>query len=266
MPLPDLRDWEPTRDALHHAARVLGALQFGSSQEQAFDLHHSLKLNAVGLATERLPFGQLTLDLGWVPGLLHVKIAGIEDEHSFALDGHNLKTLMAAVAGAITGHGYVIDYDPADFADEEAFHIETAQISAYGQVLNTMFTAFARARARLAGYFSPLVIWPRAFDMSFMWFKDPQKLDPARDPHLKFGFSPGNRPIPRPFVYVQGKSAAGLLDDVVSLPDNVIWEQVGFRGVRMDYDTFRRQSDTVAFVETMLLEIAARLWPYLASE
>ena len=63
MPLPTLTGWSSTRDALHRAARVLGALRVASVDAQPNELHRSLSLIPGGVSTGRLGAGAtLSLD------------------------------------------------------------------------------------------------------------------------------------------------------------------------------------------------------------
>ena len=57
MKLPPLTNWETTRDGLHRAAQVIGALKKTIVQPQLNALHLSLFVTSEGLTTEPLPQG-----------------------------------------------------------------------------------------------------------------------------------------------------------------------------------------------------------------
>ena len=263
--LPALQDWEPTRTALHRAALILSVLQVGTGLKMPFSMQYSLQVTQRGLATYDLPFGDLTLDLGWVPGLLHIDVKDVEDDISYALHGCSAQSLMARVLSTLQEHGFAPDYNAEHVDSEDAFAADTTLITEYGHALNTIYTAFSRARAKMMGYMSPLVLWPHHFDLGFMWFNDPAQHDEHTDAHLNFGFSPGDEKIARPYFYVYGwEEARGYLTDVAPAPEHWTWEAEAFTGLRLDYDTLRAQKSPATLLEQALLAIYQLLPPHFS--
>ena len=57
MSLPELKNWEATRDALHQVALVLGAIRVACIDPMSNDLHFSVDLAADGLTASGLKTG-----------------------------------------------------------------------------------------------------------------------------------------------------------------------------------------------------------------
>lgn len=264
MEFPSLENWHNTRNALHEAALILSVIQVGTLPPMPYALHYSLDYTDTGLSTYTLPFGTLQLDLRWVPGLLHIKLDAADDV-SYSLDGYSQQGLMQAVLGTLREHGVQPTYNADHVQDDDAFAVQTSLISDFGNVLNNVFTLFARTRARLLGFMTPAVVFAHHFDLSFLWFVDPTRTNEETDPHINIGFSPGDNSISRPYIYLYGWSAeTGYVHDAFKLPGLARWESEAFTGVRIDYDTLRSLPQAAVTTESVLVNVARGLQNALA--
>jgi hypothetical protein len=244
MPLPPLPNWETTRDNLQRAAQLLNAVRVQSVEKMPNHLHHSLHITPRGLSTGILSNGaEIALDF------VGANVNGVP------LNGNNLKSLSGQV---LDKHHLEVSMDKLQ--DETPFTVDTALSADYAQVLYSVFTALARFRARLYGPMSPIVVWPHHFDVSFLWFAT--KEDDESQPHMNFGFSPGDAGIPRPYLYAYAYPHPAEATRIV-LPPPARWHTEGWTGVRVDYDEWRIESNPEMMLEALLLNVFEKVSPLL---
>jgi len=137
----------------------------------------------------------------------------------------------------------------------------------YANGLYTMFTAFARfrARARLEGHMTPIVVWGEHFDLSTLWFHtDNPAMDDSKA-HMNFGFAPFSPGYDRPYLYIYIYPYPESFDPP-ALPAPAIWNKEGWTGVVVRYDDIAKQPNPAQFVETLCLDLFNILNPYLNTE
>jgi hypothetical protein len=247
MSLHELHNWEPTRNNLHRAAKLLNAVRLRYLEPMPNHLHHSLNVTPTGLTT-----GVLTTDKGTVEVKLDFSTASV---NGAVLNGHSLKTLSEAVLT-----NAALDVPMTNLTDDTPFEVNEALSADYAQSLYSIFTAFARFKARLAGATTPLVLWSHHFDLSFLWFSTTTYDESA--PHLNFGFSPGDEGIPRPYFYAYVYPAPDNQTST-ALPLPARWHSEGWTGVRIDYDDVRNETDTEVLIESLLLRVFDAIAPLL---
>lgn len=232
MKLPPLANWEGTRDSLHRAAQVIGALKKTIVKPQVNALHLSLFVTSEGLTTGRLPKGG-SFALNFVERAAEYHPAQGE-KVSIPLIGNNPVTLASALVEYVAQEQGSADTLPLPSDSTSLFNVEPTIASDYTQALYAMYTALARFRARLLGTMTPIVVWPHGFDLSFLWFRG-NDLDEHNQPHLNFGFSPGSPGFPRPYLYAYASPSP---DDLISrsLPSPARWFSGSWRGAVVDYD------------------------------
>jgi hypothetical protein len=250
MPLPDLLNWELTRDNLHRSTKLLNAVRLRYLEPMPNHLHHSLVITPNGLSTGVFSTGggaansEVQLDF---------KTASVND---VALNGHSLKTLSAQV---LVNAG--LDVPMTNLSDDTPFEVNVGLAKDYAQTLYSVFTAVARFRARLLGAMSPVVVWSHHFDVSFLWFATAQADETA--PHMNFGFSPGDAGIPRPYFYVYAYPSPESLTQLI-LPTPVRWHTEGWTGACIDYDDVRQSDSFEADIEALLMRIFDIVSPLLS--
>lgn len=254
MRLPLLTNFESTRDSLHRAAQVLGALKKTLVPPQANALHLSLFVTSEGLTTGKLAKGG-RLKLNFVRRAVEYHPAQGE-QASVSLIGINPATLASALVEFTAQEQGSVDTLPLPSDSTSPFSLDATSAADYGRALYGVYTGLARFRARLLGTMTPMVVWPHGFDLSFLWFRgnDP---DEHSQPHLNFGFSPGSAGFPRPYLYAYAYPSP---DDLTSrqLPAPARWFTESWKGAVVDYDKVTDE-DAEAQIETLATEIYASL-------
>lgn len=236
MSMAALNHWEVTRDGLHQAAQIVGAIRKAFIPPQPNALHLSLFVVPQGLSTGSLPVGTFTLNFG----------AAAIDFHTH--DGHGVRVplanhtpkmlpmlLMQEIAKARPDLTLRITPKTNDLTTP--FRVDPSLGAEYASVLYTTFTAMARFRARLKGMMTPLVVWPHHFDLSMLWFSGTGS-DEHTDPHINLGFAPFSDGFPRPYIYAYAwPTPRGTTNTL--LPSPARWHRASWNGVVIDYDVLR---------------------------
>jgi hypothetical protein len=278
MTLPQLDNWSQTSFGLHRGALLLGALQRLTQPPQPAYLELGLQVVPNGLAGARLPAGgrvQLDFNAG---SLLYSPASGAEV--SFPLHGSSQaqifaglfgvlsqnelsgllpegKDLAQRVSAAIAGRGDRYPPPrPGALWDETRIKLDSQTARDYLQVLQLVFTAIARFRARLRGMLTPLVVWPEHFDLSTLCFQG-NSIDESQA-HINFGFAPFSEGLPDPYLYAYAYPYPQHYDPP-SLPNAARWHTHGWTGVVLPYAAIADQPDPAAFVEDACQSIYSEL-------
>ena len=187
MSLPPLANWEATRVALHEIALVIGAIRVASSDPLPNDLHFSLDVTADGISTTKMRCGgELRFDLM----SMHLKfVRGDYVVFGLEVGGLSQLTLMRRLLACFGDCAYGIRPSMKHITSESEFAIDCSAVESYALALNAAYTDLARIRAKLRGFMTPLVLWPRHFDLGFIWFPS-GKTDEQSDPQIAYGFAP----------------------------------------------------------------------------
>lgn len=248
MVLPALKNWKSTGDALHQVAVVVSAIRIASSDPLPNALRYSVEVIDGGVSTTELNFGgELTFDFASFSLTYH----GVDDEFTLDASGHNQKSLMNAVLDEFAKVDITVDPSTEHITSDTDFDVDLSLAQDYATVVNAVFTAMARFRAKLNGGMSPLVIWPHHFDMAFMWFATTH-MDEHKDPHLALGFAPFSDGIDRPYFYGYGWSEeTGYIEVELDPPAEAITE--GYTGLYADYDKLYTEDNFNQVIEDMFL-------------
>jgi hypothetical protein len=282
MVLPKLDHWSETSFGLHRGALLLGALQRLTQPPQPAYLELGLRIVRNGLAADSLPGGgQVMLDFTG-GSLVYAPPSGAEV--SFPLHGSTQAQVFSGLFGVLS-QGKLAELLPQgpDLAervsagiaargkryrpprpetlwDETNIKLDAQTSRAYLVVLQLVFTAIARFRARLAGMQTPLVVWPEHFDLSTLWFQG-AAIDESQA-HLNFGFAPFSEGLPDPYLYAYAYPYPQHFDPP-ALPAGARWNTQGWTGAVLPYEIIAAQSDPAAFVEEACQVIYAGLFPLL---
>jgi Family of unknown function (DUF5996) len=268
MTLPRLDHWTETSFGLHRGALLLGALQRLTQPPRPAYLELGLQMVPNGLATGSLPAGgRVVLDLN-AGSLVYSPASGAEA--SFPLNGSSQAQIFAGLFGVLSQgelSGLLPDGPslaervsagiasrgeryrpprPETLWDETRIKLDAQSAHTYLEVLQLVFTAIARFRARLTGMQTPLIVWPEHFDLSTLWFQG-ASIDESQA-HLNFGFAPFSDGLPNPYLYVYAYPYPQHYDPP-ALPAGARWHTQGWTGVVLPYDAIAVQSDPAAFVE-----------------
>jgi hypothetical protein len=280
MALPSLDHWSETSFGLHRGALLLGALQRLTQPPQLAYLELGLQVVSNGLAAGTLPGGgRVVLDFTG-GSLVYAPPSGAEV--SFPLHGSTQAQVFSGLIGVLS-QGELAELLPegTDLAerlsagiaargkryrpprpetlwDETRINLDAQTSRAYLEVLQLVFTAIARFRARLAGMQTPLVVWPEHFDLSTLWFQG-AAID-ENQAHLNFGFAPYSDGLPDPYLYAYAYPYPQRYDPP-ALPAGARWHTQGWTGAVLPYDAIAAQPDPAAFVEEACQAIYAVLLP-----
>lgn len=279
MQFPELHDWQATSRALHQASMLLGPIHNAVFAPRRNYLHLPMFIEPQGLVSQTLPQGG-KIHINFRAATVDYQRAGGEMV-SFPLADHTQGSLFAALLDAlrpdelanffaeVPGADLVVGLmnqlhaDPgrveflhlADVTHTDPLIVNPATAAAYAGVLDTVFTATARFRARLNGHMTPIVVWPEHFDLSTLWFHPGNAAMDDQQAHMNFGFTPytpGQYDEPYLYAYVYPYPESF---NPPRLPEPAFWHLEGWRGVVVKYDDLRRQADPQAFIEALWAEV-----------
>lgn len=249
MALPALVNWEATRDALHQIALIMGAARVACSDQLPNDLQFSLDLTAEGISTTAMNCGGVlqfnfnSLQLTFTRGGGRV----------FSEDaaGHSQISLMSRLLDRLDDCGCNVQPSMKYITHETAFTIDRSQALDYATMLDAVFTALARFRAKLSGRMTPLVLWPHHFDLAFIWFAA-EGMDEQSDPQIAYGFAPFSPGLERPYFYAYAWSqTTGYLQLPMAAP--ALARSEPYTGLYAPYDALRERTSFDESIESMLM-------------
>ena len=249
MAMPALANWEPTRDALHQIALIVGALRVACADPLPNDLHFSLDVTADSISTAEMKCGGvLQFDFN---ALQLTYARGGRRVFSVDVAGHSQISLMSRLLERLDDRGCGVEPSMKHITYDSAFAIDRAQALAYAKTLQSVFTALARFRAKLSGCMTPLVLWPHHFDLAFIWFAT-DGMDEHSDSQIAYGFAPFSPGLERPYFYAYAWSkSTGYLQLPLELPAQAL--SGPYTGLYAPYDLLREAHRFDAAVETMLM-------------
>ncbi len=259
MLLPSLTDWDNTRQGLHAAAQVIGAVRAATAEPQPNYTHLGLLVDPVGLTTGPLPgVGELVLQFG-AQAILYKPPD--REPAGFALAQHTQRSLADAVETGLSALGHPVALNRDKITGDALLTIDAAQAARYARALNAVADTMARFYETLPGEKTPLIVWPHGFDLSFLWFATATASEEA--PHLAFGFSPYSAGLGRPYFYTYAYPVPdGLLD--LKLPPLTRWQTEGWTGTVTAYDDLTSMPDFAVTIFHIFRAIYLGVSPLLA--
>jgi len=252
MSLPTLPNWEATRESLHRAALVVSAFaKLGRERDPIFYHHLTLYVTPDGLTSGATANGEFSLNLHHA-AVIHAAPNG--EKTQIPLAGLNQVTLGEALHKAVPNQ----QPELSELDNQEAF--DTTHAADYAHTLSAINAALNAVRAGLAGDRTPIVVFPHHFDLSFLWFNGAGKNE--HQPHINWGFSPGDSSITRPYLYAYAWAGEAYANLQVPPP----WQHhPNFTtGVMVDYDTTLRDAPDlnalVAAAAAELIRAASAIW------
>jgi|GEM_PF-5831249 len=201
MTLPSLAHWETTRESLQRAALAMSTVaKKGRPQDDKFFHHLTLQpVSSDALTTGETDYGVFTLNLANATLAYQAK----DDVKTIPLDAtQTQKSVTETLMKWVTANGHTPDVDLSGVMDEMPLSIDAKQAHNYGIVLHSIYQSLHKACATLSDGKTKLVVFPHHFDLSMMWFNGDIKTE--HDPHVMFGFSPGDGSIDQPYLYTYG--------------------------------------------------------------
>jgi hypothetical protein len=258
MQLPFLFEWTTTRQSLHQAAQIVGAVRAAVANPEPNWTHLGLRVIPGGLTTGELPnFGSMTLDFTTQAIVFDPPD---RDPVGFSLARHTQITLAEAVASGLEDLGYPVALNYGKLTGENIFEINPVPATDYAKILVAMDDILGAFRASLPGEKSPLVVWPHGFDLAFLWFATGKTSEDA--PHMGFGFSPYSAGLERPYLYTYPYPVPDNVTNL-DLPPLTRWHAENWTGTLTDYDHIVRQQESRALIEDTLNTIFDTVSPLL---
>ncbi len=246
FPPLDRTQLEPTRDALHAYAQLLGAWLKQCRPKRKHWWHASLRPSVHGLTTGVVD-GPVAFELEL--DLTHSRLHGTTATGArltAPLEGQNAAELSRVVARFLADAGVDPGQqpEPPETAD---FDYRADQAAIMGTALRAIAGALAELRASIAEETSPIQVWPHHFDLSMLWL--PGEKIPGQDPadeeesdkQMNLGFVFGDAGIPDPYFYVTAYPTPAALADL-DLPAGAGWRTEGFTGAVLMYETLLEQN------------------------
>jgi len=256
--LPQLKDWESTRDALREAIQPLRSAGILGRDSMRNQLEYSTNPTEHGATTGPLNFGgELSLD--FIELTIRYVVDG-DTVFEVPLEGKSQKSLFESVFKEFDDRNILTDSDSLSILKSHSkkavsttpFEINPKHAKDYAGAQWRIYTAMSNFRSQLPDEKTPVVLWPHGFDLSFLWFKG--SFDEEKDPHMNFGFSPGFEDA-RPYLYFYASPVPnGLIGS--DLPRNGKWiEQWSTPGGSFDYDEFLSDEDPEKSISKVLFEV-----------
>lgn len=259
MSFPRLAGWEQTRDALHQAAQVLGAVKVAVSEPQPNELEYSLAVIPGGLGTgpqEGLGGGGLELDLARASVRFR---RGGEERFVLPVARSSQVRLADALVAALAKEGVAVTPGREKIVHEAPFAVDAGHAAAWAEVVEVVHGVLSRFREGIAGgHRTPVVLWPHHFDLAFLRFVG-FDADVHTDPQLSFGFAPESEGIPMPYLYWYGwPMPEGLLHQPA--PGKTRWQTEGWTGLVLEWSRLVDAPDPAA----LLGETLEAIWDAVA--
>jgi len=276
MALPLLKDWNRTSAAWHKAVKLLGPIRNALFEPANNYLELALQVQPYGLSSERLPGGGEIYIHFQEGAVIYARGSGEEirlgisdftqaslfesivqhlakDELSdYLSDIPKDKLLPAFIEKLQSDRTKTVFLGPGDLLSKEPLLFNPRTAGEYAKVLYTVFTAIARFRARLEGHMTPVIVWPEHFDLSTLWFVEPE-MDSTRD-HINIGFAPYSKGFERPYLYAYAYPYPEGFSPP-QLPKPAVWNTKDFTGVVVNYDDMFDAEDPALFIERICFEI-----------
>jgi hypothetical protein len=245
LALPRLENWLDTRLGLHRAAQVVGGVRRAVAEPEPNWTHLGLRPAPEGVTTGELPnVGHL--DLRFADESI-IYSTPEDNQHTLSLEGHTQSSLADALEGLLRSNGRELKIDRSKVTSTDPLTINSVQAAEYASTLSFMSDVLARFRESLPGEKSPLVVWPHGFDVSFLWFSNEAT---EEKPHLSFGFSPGSKGFPDPYLYYYASPQPDGMT-ALPLPNGARWHQGAWTGLVLDYPTLLTgKNPETAIIET----------------
>lgn len=255
FPLLQLADWQPTRDAIHAYAQVLGKIRGALTPRQRHWWHISLQVTGDGLSTSPIPLAQAGQSFDMLLDLRqHVLVVQTPSRSAWTLPlaaPWSQRTFSQKVFDGLAGLGIEVSIDRSTFSSETPFDYDPAAAERFCVALEQVDKVFRQFRAGLPGVASPVQLWPHHFDLALAWFtgRKVPGFDVAdeewADEQMGFGFATGDASFPAPYFYVTAYPWPPDLD-AAPLKRPARWVRKGWKGALLPYAalTTRKRSET----------------------
>jgi hypothetical protein len=252
MSLPSLRldaSWQPTRDALHAYARVLGGIRQALTPKQRHWAHACLFVSAEGLTTSPIPLGardafELIMALR-DPYVGVIRSSG--ERQRIPLSGQSATELYDAIQRLIAPLAGRLELAP-ELLGTQVHALDPEAVARFGEALTQTDLVFKRFAGELRRGATSVQFWPHNFDLAVMWLSgravpgvDEDDEDNG-DERMNFGLSTGDASIPEPYYYATAYPLPAELP-MTDLPPGARWHTTGWQGAVLPYEALMDTED-----------------------
>ena len=262
MRFSGLDGWAPTRDALHGAAQVVGAVNVAVSAPQPNELEYSLWVQDAAVGTGPQPgLGGGALELDLAAATVRYRRDG-ESRFSLPVAGISQVALADAVVAALADEGVVVRPARKKIVHEAPAAVDGAHAAGWAQVATVAYEALSAFRADVAaGLATPVVLWPHHFDLAFLRFVGPGT-DVHQDPQLALGLASESEGIPMPYLYAYGwPMPEGIAE--TPAPGATRWHTEGWTGLLLPWEALVASADPAGLLAETLRQVWAVMAPAL---
>ena len=242
FPILSLKDWQPTRDTLHHYSTLLGKIRGALTPPHLQWWHVSLHGNATGLTTTPIPTGNgqsFSIDLNLIEHALILKLP-TGNPFALSLQNQRLNEVTDFVLKKLAEENIAPKIDLSLFSNTEIMPYNSKHAATFFTAFHSVNETFRSFRKSLDGETSPVQLWPHHFDLSLVWFSGRQVIVPEGEEggaeQIGFGFSPGDESVSEAYFYANPWLVPdGILD--TPLPQGAEWHSQGWTGGLLRYET-----------------------------
>jgi hypothetical protein len=253
LPLLALDEWRDTRDALHNATRLMGAIRRANTAVHPHWWNAALQVGPTGLRTGPVPSRtdagpfEVDFDLGactfGVEGGEELEYLDVDE------DVYTLENMGIWAVAQIELCGGKCEPDLSKFDGDAEIEIDEDEAEDFMTALSFVHGAFEEFANGLAtGWAGPINFWPHHFDLSLSWFTGRQVEGAdasdrgSSDESMTFGFSTGDAHTPEPYFYVTMNSAAQGFESA-TLPHGTKWNAAPWAGFVWPWAAMRALKD-----------------------
>lgn len=273
MPLPSLENFDDTIHKLHQALMLFGPINNVTLEKQNNWLHLATQPHPKQLITQTYPQdGELSLKFK-TGQIVYKRPTG--ENVSFAFADHTQKSLFEAILSTMQDDelsGFFDDLEGDTLAEkmfrkihakkpetldkaleehtrEENLAHDSQIARDYAEALNIIYTGIARWRGRINGHLTPIVVWAEHFDLSTLWFAEPD-MDDYKS-HINIGFAPFTEGVfERPYLYAYAYPYQENYD-APQLDAPLKWETEAYTGIYVAYDDLLAHDNPEQVIEDL---------------
>jgi hypothetical protein len=272
--LPELRDWESTRDTLHAYAKVIGAVPRALAQPHPKWWHVSLKVSEESLDTNIFqPQGVEDIYLQLSMDFREHAVKLFKDKKvSYQVsmkDGLSTIDLADELEGHLRSVGIGVQLERAKIEGTSVRAYDPPLAGAYFEALSMVEGVMQGVRTDLGVETGIVNFWPHNFDLAFEWFSDtviPFEGQNGTVPaQINFGFAPGDSSHVRPYFY----SNPWPFDENLTqypLPSGAQWYLQSWQGSLLAYDTVAHSDVFGELLEEYFLAVFRLASPLLSKD
>jgi len=252
-------DWQNTKESLRLVLRVIESVRLYDTKPQPNALEYATFVYSKGATTGPLSFGgEVVFD--YAKRRIVYNKSG-KDIFKISVNKKTQRDIFENLRKRLVKVNKNIYLEGEKIKDTGELDINSGDAKRYAVLQYRMHKALSLFRARLNGLMTQVSLWPEEFDVAFIWFK--KGFNEDIDPHMMFGFSPGEKKNSNPYIYLYAKPIVEGMKDL-KFPANGSWQKDWHTpGVKFDLEYFVGKSDPEEEVAKVLLDSYLMFLPYL---